>query len=83
MHDVGCWPALYPRPTNGHYATMHSGYYGIGFEHCPPLWFLDGEDETPEGTLYGYVEFAWRLYIICAENALEATTWGSIKSIYD
>ena len=84
MHDIGCWPALYPRPTTSHYSTIHSGYYGIDFEHCPPLWFPDGEDETPEATLYGYVEFAWRLYILCqGPDATEPTTWGTIKSMYE
>jgi hypothetical protein len=84
MHDIGCWEALYPRPTSSHYATIHSGYYGVDFEYCPPLWFLDGDDETGDGSLYGYVEFAWRLYLSCngPGNATEPTTWGLIKSMY-
>ena len=84
MHDIGCWTALYPRPTSSHYATIHSGYYGTAFEYCPPLWFADGEDETPDASLYGYVEFAWRLYLLCeGPDAVEPTTWGTIKSMYE
>jgi hypothetical protein len=85
MHDLGCLEALYPRPTSSHYAAIHSGYYGIDFEYCPPLWFLDARDETPGGTLYGFVEFAWRIHLLCLgpdPNATEPTTWGSVKSLY-
>jgi hypothetical protein len=83
MHDAGCLPALYPRPTSSHYATIHSGYYGVDFQYCPPAWFKDGGDTTQNGTLYGYLEFAWRLYVRCLGNdAVEPATWGSIKAIY-
>ncbi len=85
MHDLGCLDALYPRPTTSHYATIHSGYYGIDFAHCPPFWFLDGEDTTLDGTLYGYLELAWRIYMSCLgpdPDATEPTTWGGIKSLY-
>ncbi len=83
MHDVGCLPALYPRPYNSHYTTIHSGYYGVNFEYCPPAWFLDGYDTTPDGTLYGFIELAWRIYLICSgPTATEPSTWGNIKSMY-
>jgi len=79
MHDVGCLPALYPRPSSSHYSTMHSGYYGIDFAFCPPVWFPELDTLT-----YGYVELAWRLFVRCEgpQDATEPTTWGKIKSIY-
>jgi len=81
MHDQGCCPALYPRPINSHYGTIHSGYYGVDFEYCPPQWFPDGGDTT--GDLYGFIELAWRLYVINAgDSPTEPATWGSIKSMY-
>jgi hypothetical protein len=83
MHDVGCMVALYPRPYTSHYATMHSGYFGNGFEYCPPEWFKDRGDSTPDGSLYGYLELAWRIYVGCTgPTATRATTWGSVKSMY-
>jgi hypothetical protein len=82
MHDYGCCPALYPRPYNSHYATMHSGYYGNGgFQYCPPLLFLDGSDST--GQVYGFIELAWRVYLInSGPTATEPSTWGNIKAMY-
>ena len=83
MHDYGCLPALYPRPYNSHYASIHSGYYGKDFEYCPPRWFRDGRDSTPDGTQYGFCELAWRLYITCAgPSASQPATWSDIKSMY-
>jgi len=46
MHDYGCAPALFPRPTNSHYNTIHTGYYGVNMRYCPPLWFCDFGDTT-------------------------------------
>jgi hypothetical protein len=83
MHDAGCLPALYPRPATSHYSTIHSGYYGIEFAHCPPIWFVDGGDTTAGAEEYGYLEFAWRLFIRClGPHATEATSWGRVKSMY-
>ena len=83
MHDISCSQALYPRPYNSHHATIHTGYYGIGFEYCPPLWFPDGHDTSPDATQYGYIELAWSIYLSCeGPTALRSTTWGGIKSIY-
>ena len=83
MHDIGCLPALYPRPYNSHYTSMHSGYYGQDFQYCPPQWFKDGRDPTPDGTQYGFTELCWRLYIDCAgPSESQPATWGSIKSMY-
>jgi hypothetical protein len=83
MHDTGCCPALYPRPWVSHYRTIHSGYYGPGFMYCPPQWFCDGRDTTPDCTMYGFVELAWRVYMICSgPTATEPSTWGNIKSMY-
>jgi len=84
MHDISCLPALYPRPFYSHYETMHSGYYGPGFEYCPPQWFKDPEDDTPDGSLYGYLELVWKIYVDCSgASAIESsTTWGAIKSMY-
>ena len=79
MHDAGCLPALYPRPASSHFSTIHSGYYGVDFAFCPPVWFPEADTLT-----YGYLELAWRLYVRCEgpQDATEPTTWGSIKSIY-
>jgi hypothetical protein len=81
MHDKGCLTALYPRPASSHYDNMHSGYYGVDFEHCPPQWFRDGLDSTIGADLYGYVELAWRILLVCP-NPTESTTWGDVKSLY-
>lgn len=81
MHDQGCCPALYPRPAVSHYSTIHTGYYGLNFEYCPPLWFLDGGDSVGNST--GHVELAWRVYLIrSGPDALVTATWGAIKSMY-
>jgi len=83
FHEYSCLPSIYPRPYNSYYSTMHSGYYGRDFQYCPPLWFKDGRDTTPDATLYGYIELAWRIYLICSgPTSVEPTTWGNIKSIY-
>ncbi len=86
LHDYGCLPVLYPRPYNSYFPTMHSGYYGNGgFTYCPggPAWFIDGCDTTANGTMYGFIEIAWRAYIICSgPTANEPSTWGNIKAMY-
>jgi hypothetical protein len=82
MHVYGCLPVLYPRPSTSHYTTMHSGYYGIDFQYCPPQLFRDGKDSTPDGSLYGYLELAWRVRVNCVLNETEGTTWGGVKSLY-
>jgi hypothetical protein len=83
MHDYGCLPVLYPRPYVSHYTTMHSGYYGKDFEYCPPQWFKDPNDLTPDGSEYGFVELCWRIYLTCSgPTEAQPTTWGSIKSMY-
>ncbi|MGQ9811661.1 MAG: hypothetical protein ACUVQ7_10030 [bacterium] len=82
MHDYGCLTALYPRPYVSHYPTIHTGYYGPNFQYCPPLWFLDGRDDGT-GTLYGFIELAWRIYMICdGPTPTEESSWGSIKAMY-
>jgi hypothetical protein len=80
MHDNGCCPALYPRPHSSHYNTMHTGYYGVGFQYCPPRGFLDGTDTT--GNVTGFIELAWRVYLKNIYTATQPSTWGNIKSIY-
>jgi hypothetical protein len=66
MTDFGGMEALYPRPSNSHYETMHSGYYGTeAFEYCPPLNFSDGRDTTEDASQYGCIELAWRVYLDC------------------
>ncbi len=82
MHTSSCLPALYPRPSNSHYSTIHSGYYGINFANCPPWWFVDGGDTTHDQSMYGFIELAWRLCVRCVGDATEPTTWGNIKAIY-
>jgi len=83
FHEISCLPALYPRPYNSYYPTMHSGYYGQGFRYCPPRWFKDRRDTTPDAIEYGYIELAWRIYLTCSgPTGAEPTTWGNIKSMY-
>jgi hypothetical protein len=86
MHDIGCLPALCPRPTVSHYDMIHTGYYGFsngGFEYCPPLWFCDGKDLSSDCSETGFIEALWRIYLGCTgPTADEPTTWGNIKSIY-
>lgn len=66
MHDAGCLPALYPRPSIGHYTSMRTGYYGNGsFSYVPPIRFPDGRDSSADGSVYGYVEAAWRIHATC------------------
>jgi hypothetical protein len=82
MHDSGCSSALYPRPANSHYSTMHSGYYGNGgFQYCPPQWIPDGHDTS--GTEFGYVELCFRIYQGCTgPSTVEPLSWGRIKAMY-
>lgn len=81
MHDTGCCPALYPRPTNSHYARMHTGIYHYqGVSYCPPLWILNPGDTV--GDLYGCIELAWRVYLKNIYTATEPSTWGNIKAMY-
>jgi hypothetical protein len=83
LHDMGCCPALYPRPYSSHYSTIHSGYYGVDFVNCPPYWFADGRDTTSGATLYGFIELAWRVYLFAqGPTATEPSTWGNIKAMY-
>jgi hypothetical protein len=83
MHDYGCLPALYPRPYVSNYTSMRSGVYGQNFEYCPPQLFKDGRDTTPDGSQYGFIELAWRLYVACGgPTEREGTRWGDIKSMY-
>jgi hypothetical protein len=83
LHDLGCLPALHPRPYISQYASIHSGYYGQDFEYCPPRWFKDGRDSTSEGTQFGFAELCWRLYLgFRWGGANQPATWGSIKSMY-
>jgi hypothetical protein len=79
LHDYGCLPLVYPR------AYVHSGYFGNGdpCQYDPPLWFLDGRDTTPDGSMFGPIELAWRVYMVCSgPTATEPSTWSNIKRIY-
>jgi hypothetical protein len=81
MHDYGCCPALYPRPTVSHYTVMHTGDYGIGFANCPPYWILNPGDTV--GNVFGCIEAAWRVYTTnSGPTATEPSTWGHIKTMY-
>ena len=82
MHDRGCLPAVYPRPSTSHYSIIHSGYYGIDFEYVPPLFFLDGADTNEDGSIYGFLELAWKISLECEGPGTEPATWGNIKAIY-
>jgi hypothetical protein len=85
LHDYGCMPVVYPRGWCGGSATkVHSGYIGtFPFENWPPLCFLDGGDTTPDGSMFGCLDFAWRIYLICdGPTPTKPSTWGNIKRIY-
>jgi hypothetical protein len=83
MVEDGGLQALYPRPYTSHYPTIHSGYYGPGFAYCPPLWIADGADTTPDASQFGFIELAWRIYVICSgPTATESSSWGDIKTMY-
>jgi hypothetical protein len=80
LHDLGCLPVVYPRTSS------RTGFYGIGGvpSYCPPQYFCDGRDTTPDCTQFGRIELAWRLYLICGgPTANESSTWGNIKSMYE
>ena len=86
MHDYGCLPALYPRGwCGGPEPKVHSGYIGtFPFEYWPMPCFTDGRDTTPDGTQFGCIELAWRIYLICSgPTATQPSTWGNIKSMYE
>jgi hypothetical protein len=80
MHDYGCLPAVYPRTA----AQVHSGFYADATQsYCPPQFFCDGRDTSADCSIYGAIELAWRLYIICSgPTATENSTWGDIKGMY-
>jgi hypothetical protein len=63
---------------------MHTGFYGNGgFQYCPSQGWKDPGDSTPNGTRYGYIELAWRIYLACSgPSPVEPSTWGSIKAMY-
>ncbi len=82
MHDLGCLPAVYPRPYSSHYDNIHTGYYGVDFEYCPPQGFPDGLDTTAEGSTYGFVELVFKIALDCNGPSTEPTTWGRVKSMY-
>jgi hypothetical protein len=87
LHDYGCLPVIWPRGpvTPGVcVGNVHSGYFGnFQWEYLPPLSFLDGRDTTPDGSQFGFIELAWRIYVICAgPTSTEPSTWGNIKSMY-
>lgn len=86
MHDYGCLPAIYPRGwCGGPDPKVHSGYIGFfPFQYWPPLMFLDGRDTTPDGTQFGGIELAWKIYMInSGPTATTPSTWGNIKSMYE
>jgi hypothetical protein len=83
MHDVGSMPALYPRPHTGHYPTVHTGFYGVDFEYCPPIWFMDGRDRSEDGTEYGFIELAWSIHLSCTgPTDAVSPDWSAIKALY-
>jgi hypothetical protein len=85
LHDYGCMPANYPRfACSAGTPMVHGGYIGtFPFQYWPPLAFLDGADTTPDGSQFGAIELAWRIYIDeSGPTATEPSSWGNIKSMY-
>jgi hypothetical protein len=86
FHDIGCLPAVYPRGwCGGPEPKVHSGYIGTyPFQYWPPLFFADGRDSTPDASLYGAIELAWRIYVAYSgPSATQPSTWSNIKSMYE
>jgi hypothetical protein len=43
----------------------------------------DGRDTSANHSVYGYVEAAWRIYLICqGPSPTKPSTWGNIKTMY-
>jgi hypothetical protein len=84
MHDYSCLPVLFPRPITSHYpGVLHSAYYGTALPPCPVAYFCDGADTSPNCTQWGFIELAWRIYLVrSGPTATEPSTWGNIKSMY-
>jgi hypothetical protein len=86
LHDIGCIPVSWPRPPAGSgpgSGCVHGGYFGTDPMTCPPQSLPDGRDTTPDGTQFGYLEFAWRIYVTClGPTSADPSTWGDIKSMY-
>jgi hypothetical protein len=63
---------------------VHGGYFGTyPFQYSPPLGFLDGGDTTHDGSQFGFIELAWRIYVLCqGPTAAEPTSWSSIKAMF-
>jgi hypothetical protein len=88
MHDAGCLPIVYPRTPCGWGSgqEVHSGFIGAyPFEYWPPAAFPDANDTTPYPyTLYGCIEWALQIRLLnTGFTAVETSTWGSIKSMYE
>jgi hypothetical protein len=86
LHDYGCLPMIYPRNwCGGLDPKVHGGYIGtFPFQYWPPLCFLDGRDTTPDGSQFGCIELAWRIYLIYSgPTATTPSSWGNIKSMYE
>jgi hypothetical protein len=84
FHDLGCLPAVYPRTSPCTPGGVHGGYISDGITwYTPAIGFADGRDTTPDASQFGFIELAWRVYIICeGPTATEPSTWGNIKSMY-
>jgi hypothetical protein len=82
MHEGGCLPALYPRPYTSQYDEIHTAYYGTDFESCVPYLLLDGLDTTYDGSMYGFVELAFKIFLECNGPGIEPTTWSRVKSMF-
>ena len=89
MHDYGCLPAFRPRGyLGGEDPKVHSGYAGTyAFEYWPPIALPDGMHAGGGAPVaHGYVEVAWRVYMYCgmkSPKAVDPTSWGGIKSLYE
>jgi hypothetical protein len=84
LHDLSCMPGFYPRtaPGSDPATNVHGGYFGLDPQN-EPIGIPDGDDTTPDVSQFGYIELAWRLYIICSgPTDAQPSTWSNIKAMY-
>ena len=73
---MGVPPYIYPR------GTVHTYDYGHTAEPGEPGPICDPAEGGGTCPTYGYLEAVWNAYFCTTSTSVEATTWGSIKTLY-